>query len=66
MYKGPNDKHYDQIIELGLKLRRDGLRIPDYTLLILIDMADVDAMNSARGLAETIDPFEEPVIAQLS
>lgn len=58
MYKRPMYKLDDEVIDLGLKFYRDGLTIPYYTLLRLIDVANVDAMKSTRGLVETIDPFE--------
>ncbi|MBI2499799.1 hypothetical protein HYV88_06145 [Candidatus Woesearchaeota archaeon] len=63
MYKGPNDRHYDHVIELGLKFEKDGLKIPYYLLLRIMDSADVAAINSARGLCETIiDTCEDLVV----
>jgi len=62
MYKGPNDKHYDQVIELGLKFKRDGLTIPYYALLRLMDSTFVDMRKSADDLATAIDANEELIL----
>ena len=61
MYKGPNDKHFDSVIELGLKLQRNGLRIPYYTLLRLMDTTYIDMKKSDDDLAIVIDTNEELV-----
>lgn len=63
MYKGPNDRHYDKVIELGLKLKRDGLSIPYYVLLRVIDTTSIDVMKSSRELADTFDLFEDLAMA---
>lgn len=62
MYKGPNDKHFDNVIELGLKLQRDGLKIPYYTLLRLMDTTSVDMRKSADSLDAIVDMNGELVL----
>ena len=59
MYKGPNDEHSDSIIELGLNLQRDGLRIHYYDPLRFMDATSVVMKKSADNLATTIDTNEE-------